>query len=234
MSTPLTWSNQWRWNQPGLTWNGDAPTERINMAIHVSLGFAQLKDPDLVTFAAGVVTGLTGNANFTTPPVSATTIGTQKTAFETALAAAENGGKTLTTAKNTARDTLVNSLRQDAVYVEQQAGGVEAKITSSGFQVASRVHSPMATMPKATILQIINETSGQLLVRIQAIANAHSYEAQTQVGAGAWTPAGISSQARRFVIPNLTPGTTYNVRVRAVGAGQSYGDWSDPVSHICT
>jgi hypothetical protein len=177
---------------------------------------------------------LTGNADFTTPPVLATALATQKTAFETALAAAENGGKTLTAAKNAARATLIESLRIDATYVEQQAGGSESKITSTGYQTMSHDHAPMATMPKALIVQIMNEVSGQLLVRGQPIDNAHSYEAQTQTGTGAWQPAGTFSQARRMPLVGLTPGTTYNVRIRAVGAGGHYGDWSDPVSHICT
>lgn len=29
MSQPLTWSNQWRWNAPGLVWNGMAPENKI-------------------------------------------------------------------------------------------------------------------------------------------------------------------------------------------------------------
>jgi len=71
-------------------------------------------------------------------------------------------------------------------------------------------------------------------VRVEAIANAHAYEAQTSTTGSAWQPAGIYSQARRIVIPNLTPGTTYSVRVRAIGAGNSAGDWSDPISHMAT
>jgi hypothetical protein len=31
MSQPLTWSKQWRWNAPGLTWNGTAPDSNKSM-----------------------------------------------------------------------------------------------------------------------------------------------------------------------------------------------------------
>jgi len=31
---------------------------------------------------------------------------------------------------------------------------------------------------------------------------------------------------------NLTPGTTYNVQVRAIGGSTGYSDWSDPSSHM--
>jgi hypothetical protein len=32
MSQPLTWSKQWRWNAPGLKWNGTAPQNNKTMA----------------------------------------------------------------------------------------------------------------------------------------------------------------------------------------------------------
>jgi hypothetical protein len=88
-------------------------------------------------------------------------------------------------------------------------------------------------MPKAIIAQIINDASGQLLVRLQPIANAHPYELQISTAPNVWQPAGIYSQARRIAITNLTPGTTYTLRARAIG-GNGSGDWSDPVSHMAT
>lgn len=202
------------------------------MAIHVSLGFAQLTDGDLNSFAAGAVNGLTGNASFPTPPVSTPALGTAQKAFESALAAASSGGLQQTVIKDVSYDALINLLRQEALYVQQQANGDQAKILSAGFQVAAAGHNPQAPMPKAVIAQILNEASGQLVMRLQPIANAHAYEVQISTAPNAWQPAGIYSQARRIVISNLTPGTTYTVRVRAIGGSNGSGDWSDPVSHM--
>jgi hypothetical protein len=42
----------------------------------------------------------------------------------------------------------------------------------------------------------------------------------------------LFTQARRMVLTNLTPGTTYAVEVRAIGGSTGYSDWSDPVSHM--
>jgi len=236
---PLTWSSKFKWNGKDgsgrpLTWNGTIQNERINMAIHVSLGFAKLKDSDLLPFAANVVTGLTGNADFPTPPVLATALSTERQAFEVALGKSLKGSVADTVAKDAARAVLVNDLRVNAAYVEQKAGGVATKITSTGYLIATHEHSPVATMTKALIKEIVNSASGELQVRVVAIPNAHAYEAQIQATGGAWQPAGTSSQARRITLRGLTPGTNYSVRVRAVGAGESYGEWSDPVSHIAT
>ena len=235
MSQPLTWSSNWKWNQPGLVWNGTAPTDnpKRNMAIHVSLGFAKLKDTELSPFAVGVVTGLTGNATFTTPPVLAAALGTFQKNFEAALAKALKGSVADTGAKDEARENLVDALRQDAIYVEQLSQGDAAKIASSGYQTVSHAHSPRATMPKANIKHIKNVASGQMEVGVDAIDDAHAFEAHTQTGTGQWQWAATSS-SRKVLIQNVTPGSTCNVRVRAVGAGNTYGDWSDPITHICT
>ena len=241
MSQPenLTWSSKFKWNgkdgldQP-LTWNGTIQSERPNMAMHVSLGFAQLNDSDLLPFAANVVTGLTGNTDFPTPPITATVLGADRQTFEVALGKSKKGSVADTAAKDAARAVLVNDLRQDAIYVEEKAGGVASKITSTGYLTTTHDHSPVATMPKAMIKQIINSATTQLTVLVQPIPNAHSYEAQIQTGSGAWQTVATSSRARGILIQNLTPGTTYNVRVRAIGAGNSYGEWSDAVTHIAT
>ena len=241
MSQPvvLTWTSKFKWNgkdglgQP-LTWNGSIQNERPNMAIHVSLGFAQLKDTDLVTFTDGVVVGLTGNAACPTPPVTATVLGGHLKTFQDALAKASKGSVDDTTAKDNARAVVVEDLRVDAAYVEEKAGGVALTITSTGYLTTTHEHSPVATMPKAMIKQIINSATTQLTVLVQPIPNAHSYEAQIQTGSGAWQTVATSSRARGILIQNLTPGTTYNVRVRAIGAGNSYGEWSDAVTHIAT
>lgn len=202
------------------------------MALHVSLGFAQLTDADLNNFAAGVVNGLTGNAGFPTPPVTPASLGAAQKAFESALAAANGGGVQQTAIKDASHDALIGLLRQEALYVQQQANGDPAKILSAGFQTAAAGHNPQSPMPKAVIVQISNETSGQLLVRLQPIANAHAYEGQSNTATNAWQPAGIYSQARRIVVGNLTPGTTYTFRFRAIGGSTGSGDWSDPVSHM--
>lgn len=203
------------------------------MAIHVSLGFAQLTDADLNNFAVGIINGLTGNATFPTPPVTVAALTAGQKAFESALAAANGGGLQQTAIKDASHDALIGLLRQEALYVQQQANGDPAKILSSGFQVAAAGHSPQSPMPKAVINQILNDTSGQLLARLQPIPNAHAYEGQLSTDGGAtWQAAGIYPQARRIVIPNLTPGKNYTFRFRAIGGSTGFGDWSDPVSHM--
>ena len=234
MSQPITWKKSFKWNQKGITWNGLVPDIRKNMARHVSLGFCQLTDQNLLPFTANVVVGLTGNAACPTPPVLATALDGHRQIFEDALGKAFKGSVADTAAKDTARAVVIDDLRQDAAYVELKAGGVASVITGTGYLTVSHDHSPVAIMPKAVIKKILNSATGQLLVRAQAIANVHSFEVESQVLPGAWQPAGTFTQARSMLLKNLTPGTSYNIRIRAVGGNNTYGEWSDLVAHMCT
>ena len=42
-----------------------------------------------------------------------------------------------------------------------------------------------------------------------------------------WQEGLISTQARRITLTGLTPGTTYRVRVRAIGGSTGCGDWTE-------
>ncbi len=99
------------------------------------------------------------------------------------------------------------------------------------FHPVERGTSPQQPLVKTTILAIINEVSGQLLVRLNPQTNAYGYEGKMSVDGGkTWQSIGFFRQARRVVVPNLTPGVTYTFKFRALGGG----DWSDPVSHMAT
>ena len=203
------------------------------MSMHVSLGFVKLADADLNKFAVGVIKGLTGNGVFGGPPVPVATLEASQQAFEAALAVTNGGGVAQTVLKNQAREVLVGQLRQDALYVEQTAGGDEAKVLTTGYLINPVGYHPQSPLDKAVIMAIVNEVSGQLLVRLQAQANAIGYEGELSIDSGkTWQAAGIFPQARRLVVPNLTPGTTYTLCFRALGGSTGHGDWSDPVSHM--
>ena len=80
-----------------------------------------------------------------------------------------------------------------------------------------------------TIVGLDNGMTTQLILRMQPVANAKSYEVQTKNGGG-WTPAGVFAQTRGIVLPGLTPGQNYSVQARAIGGSTGHSDWSDPAS----
>ena len=107
-------------------------------------------------------------------------------------------------------------------------------LLTSGFYANStnRAQSPL-DLPSITDVE--NLATTKLLVRLTPVTNAKSYNVQTNTnGNGAWADAGIFTQARRIVLGNLAPGTTYNVRARAIGGRTGSSDWCAPVSLMAT
>jgi hypothetical protein len=45
-------------------------------------------------------------------------------------------------------------------------------------------------------------------------------------------PPVFFTQARRIILDNLTPDTTYTVQARAIGGSTGSSDWNDPISHM--
>jgi hypothetical protein len=204
------------------------------MQAHVSLAFAQLPVVQLPDFTAGVVNGLTKNAaTFANPPVTPAALDAANKTLISGVAAAINGGTDDTNARDKADAVVIGMLRQLAAYVEDVAKGDETIIALAGFQPVERGPSPQQPLVKTIIQEIKNEMSGQLLVRLNPQDNAYGYEGQMSSDGGkTYQSIGAFQQARRIVVPNLTPGTVYTFMFRALGGSTRFGDWSDPVSHM--
>ena len=208
----------------------------MNQQLRVLLDFVSMPDPGLDEFAGAVIIGLTGNIAYPALPVSLADLQLQLTAFSDALLAHAQGGTTATAAKNAARAILVDSLRQNALYVQTKCNNVLATLLSSGYQAASTNHA-QTPLAQPVIQDLINGNSGELVARVKPVPNARAYEARFAVlGAGnvlgPWQSGGLFTSTRNLTLTGLTPGTTYAVEIRAVGGTNGYSDWSNAVSHM--
>ena len=213
--------------------------------LRVYLGILRAPDLEFSEYALGVIEGMADNPAFPAPPVplkpavppvpdAPTDLTTLQQDFSAARVAAANGGTELTAIKNQKRELLADALHKLGMYVQTVARHDLALMLSSGFEACStnRASVPLA---KPAILALVNETSGQLLVRGTPVLNARSYQAQISTDGGqTWKDADDYTGARRMVIAPVTPGTVYTVRIRAVGGSTKYSPWSDPSSHIAT
>lgn len=202
-------------------------------SLTVNLGFARLPDPELSTFSETVVTKMNGNPGYLTPIVPLANLTTAKNTFDAAIVAAAQGGTQLTAAKNAARGELVVLLRAQAAYVQSIAQDDQALLLSSGFW-ANNTERTRKPLPKPAITNIDNIASTQLMLKVSPLDNARSYEVRVRSGAQDWKNAGVFTNSRGMLLPDLTPGTTYGIQVRGVGGSLGYSDWSDPVSRMAT
>ena len=74
----------------------------------------------------------------------------------------------------------------------------------------------------------------KLKIRASSVPNAHGFEVQYRIGTGPWQAGGSYPNPRAMVLSDLTPGTAYELRVRAIGGSTGYSDWSDVVIHMAT
>ncbi len=203
----------------------------------VLIGFTTAPDGVLIETARTVLKGMTGNAAFPSPPVTMQALEAAINAFAAAIAAQLQGGTLATAHKNNKREELVALLRQLAIHVQTNCNGDLAVLLSSGFQAAnpSRAQQPLA---KPIFPRLTNGNSGQLRAKVKPIPNAKCYEVRYAAVSADGTPGpfqsgGISTDSRAIVISDLTPGTMYEVQVRAVGGSNRYSGWSDPTQHRC-
>ena len=204
----------------------------MKKTVRVSLSFASLPKDQLNSFAILVIVCLKNNVLFPNLPVTLAALTTLQAAYQDAMNAAAVGGPKDTSALAEARDNLVAALRQIAAYI-QSLNLTEAQLLTSGYDVVVWSKTKI-TLVAVTITGLDNSLTAQLTVYLQALAGAKAYHVQYCTGAGAWLDAGIWPTTKGIVIPNLTPGTVYSVRVRGIGGSDQYGPWSAAMSLMCT
>jgi len=206
------------------------------MTMLIKSSFSKLKTVDFLAQAEGIITAMTGNANFPDPwPATVPTL-TQIQADTTALqglaTATAAGDRTQVRNRNTARSKLADDLVQLALYLQSAAQGDPDKLATTGF--------PLRPVPRRTknlsppdapgpIKLSRGPFSGTLVVQATRVPKAAAYDVQTATAdptvESNWNDAGSFKNGRRMQVQGLTPGKYYAVRVRALGSA-GYGPWA--------
>jgi hypothetical protein len=201
-------------------------------------GYSGMSDADFLIRATAVWTGLTGNSNFTNLPVDLTALKTNIDSLSTLVSEALDGSKKVIAQKDKQREVVIKQLQLLGRYVQVNSDGDMAKFTSSGFAAASTVKTPPSPLSLPVIKSVSQGAiSGELVVQVQAIPGALSYEIHYGVVAGGAPPSSWTSKVVTRVRPpvgfqGLTPGTVYAFQVRAQGkAGMT--DWTNSTTCMC-
>ena len=202
----------------------------------VKLAMGNMSPLEVTDLATQIVTMMTGNANFPTPNPTLAAITTQKNTTNTSITAQETT-KATAEAATTTRDanlvTLKGLLSQLASYVENASGGDAAKIESAGMSVRADSTVPVGPMPQvADLVLSAGDFDGTLDAMWHPVRGAKSYEVQISPDPpGTWTQK-MASGKSSATIEGLTSGAKLWVRVRAVGADNKPGPWSDPAVKV--
>ena len=203
------------------------------MANQIVLDLKNITVPEKILFLRGLVTQITGNANFPIPSPTLASITSKADALQAALgvqATAQQAAKTATTSLDTAvkaADTAVNSLSN---YVWETSGGDEAKIQSAGLSLRAP-KTPTTSLDAPQNVQVtVGDSDGALDASWDRVNKAKNYEVQISDDpptSNSWRAGDIASGSK-LTLTGLTSGAKIWVRVRALGPKGLKSPWSDP------
>jgi len=169
--------------------------------------------------------------------VDEATLTAARDAFSDALDVASVGSAEDVADKNEKREVLIALLRQLAAYVETKHGNVLSDLLASGFEAQSTTRTT-GPLEKPVIRGIKDGNTGQLIIRVNKVKRAASYEghatpmaASGELGEPILIPG--QTDSRRIVADGLVQGTLYQIQLRAVGGSTGHSPWSDPVVRRC-
>jgi hypothetical protein len=206
---------------------------------HVKVSYTGEADKDVAAETLAAINGLTGNPNFSNPPVDLALLRTTLEAFVTAIANLIDGGKKVTAEKNKQRGIVVKMMRQLGHWVEANCKDDLTILKSSGFQPVSTTRTSAQPLegPPAIVKVDNGPNSGQFLVQLAPDRRVHFYFLRSgAIGldgkVAVWTELPpFSSTKPPASINGLTPGTNYAIQVRGLGR-LGFSDWSDSATRI--
>jgi hypothetical protein len=204
--------------------------------VKVSLSFRKIVPKDLIARCLAVITGLTGNANFTNLPVDLAVLKAALDHYTALCALALDGSKKAKTERNKQQADIIKMLKLLGQYVESTCKDDPAAATSSGFVLKSNTRTSPAPLAQPAIAKIEQGMTGQFSVSVTPIPNKTLFEmrygAAVPGGMPAnWTYLTFSSTRPPQLITGLTPGTVYVFQVRAHGKA-TQTDWSDSATRM--
>jgi hypothetical protein len=201
----------------------------------VKTNLSKLTVLEKVALGRAIVTGMTGNANYTTPAPALTALTTAATALETAYnaaLAARDASKTATSSMLDKEVALEDMINLEAAYVQNASGGDRTKIESSGFDVANP-NSPIGPLAApATVEFDANVNPGNMAIKWKGVRGAVSYIVERASNDAPTDYVVVANPtAPRALVNTMVSGQKYWFRIAAVGAAGT-GEWTSPAAKI--
>lgn len=203
---------------------------------YIKLGLGQETVDQKVAQGNSLVTGLTGNVNFSSINPSAATLNTKTAALLAAKVARDNAvaaAKAATVTLHNAEADFDLTLTKVALSCEAAVLGDVVKLEGAGFVIRADA-TPIGSLAQVTNLRVTSNTySGKLFLRWTPVRGAKSYE--VQICADPLVVANYvslqPSPGSSITLEDLPSATRQWLRVRAI-AKNSQGPWSVQVDKV--
>ena len=141
------------------------------------LGVAGMSDNDLLSRLNAVHEKMLNNPAYPSPPVDMPGFKAAIDAYTAAVAAALEGGKAATVARDKRRTDAIIMFRLLGHYVEAACKNDMTTFVSSGFVLSTAgQRTPPQPMDVPSITAVDQGSTGQLLVSVKPVARARSYD----------------------------------------------------------
>ncbi len=195
--------------------------------------YSKLSESNLDLKGGKIIAALTGNPDF---PVTMPTLSDfmqVKNTYSTNLVAAANSDRAAIVMKNQDKDSLLGAMRLLAINIEGLAQGNQAKMVSSGFDVAANGDSVPAMGPPTNFKVSDGLNAGEIKTSVKGVERAimysHEYALTLPDADTSWTTWVSSSVS--CVFTDLPGGTRIYARVGAIGRKEQLV-YSDVLSRI--
>jgi hypothetical protein len=203
------------------------------MIQRILIDFRYYADADLLAFSQNVLTriaetpALESLRGFTTAEVTPAF-----DAYKKSLPAAADGGRTAIAAKRARKALLIDKMTLLASQVEVLAADNRELLLSSGFlprpvRGGARANSAMGAV--GNLKANTGLLPGTADIAFAPVPYTRLYSVEHSTDQNTWSNGEYPS-ATRLVLAGLRSKTDHYIRVRALGADQRKGPWSEPVS----
>jgi hypothetical protein len=189
-------------------------------------------DSQLIFSVRVIISSLTGNADYPAPSPSLPVMQAAADDFQSAIAAAADGGKALTSQKNQKRKALVVLVRALACYVQATCNGDYTVLLRSGFP-AHKSRAPIGTLTAPSKLRVfLGSLTGQLDASVAPLFGALTYNWRLTTAAQPDVLVQTKqTSAASVTFSGLTPGVIYSLQANGVGSAGP-GPWIGPAARM--
>ncbi len=201
--------------------------------IVVRLGLSRMTVLGFLQFVEYIIQQMTGNVNFTTPVPTLAVIKLKMIDYKQAITDAQLRVPGAIELRNQLRLELSILLKDLANYCVQVSNGDVTIFSTSGFQM-KRTPIP-APDPLAPVMNLRMESTGtdsELRLLFKSVPYGKSYEVWMSPANDTNFTYLTTISAQRYLMRELTPGTRYFTKVRAIGPKGIKGGFSDVASKI--
>ena len=133
---------------------------KIPKLIKAAINFTKSLPEQVLSQGQALLKGLTGNSNFTNPPVDLNVFKADLDSYAVSIADAKDGGKKAIALRNKLGEVVIRTIKLLATYVELNCKDDMNILLSSGFQPRSSTRTPAQPLDQPTILNIDQGPTG--------------------------------------------------------------------------